>query len=275
MKYFKTHFCTAKPAYHLNYNKSLLKGFSFKNLKIIFKYFLCFPPNSKEEGLYYRILESNWGKCIQCIFFYKTQWIPYHPHDYHPFYIYLEDNNCVKYVIFDCGHHFSKLISVDAKAEKKLLKIALFLPDHGLTNQINYLGKNFEPNLIPLLPEQIIRWWQINNSAQLKLRTKLVDPWAPGLIPNTSLQNKPLIYRLNYIFPFKIFPSEEINLKFTFRDEAFCPTCHRITPLDFMPLFYNESFERSCLRKELTCPNSHQYIIQYNFETAQIEYKKT
>jgi hypothetical protein len=274
MKNLKTHFCIAKPEYRLSYDKSLLNGFNFKNFRIIFKYFLCFSPNSKDEGLYYRILESSQGKCIQCIFFYKTQYIPYHPHDYHPFYIYLDDNNCVRYVIIDGGHHFSKLISVDAKAQKKLLIIALFLPDHGLTNQINHLGKNFEPTLIPLLPEQIVKWWQINNMAQIKLRTKLVDPWAPGLIPNIPSQNKSLIYRLNYILPFKICPSEEKNLRFSFRDEAFCPTCQRFTSLDFMPLFYNESLDRYCLRKEMTCPNNHRYIIQYNFETAQIEYEK-
>lgn len=272
MKDLKTHFCIAKPDYSLSYDKTLLNGFNFANLKITFKFFLCFPPKSKDEGLYYRILESKRGKCIQCIFFYKIQWLPYHPYDYHPFYIYLDGDNRVKHVIIDGGHHFSKLISVNAKTQERRLIIALFLPDHGLSNQINHFGRIFEPNLIPLAPEQIIRWWKINNMAQIKLRTKLVDPWAPGLIPNTPSQDKSLIYRLNYILPFKIFPSEEEHLRFTFRDEAFCPTCYRLTTLDFMPLYYNE--ERYYLRRELTCPNNHHYVIRYNFETAQIESEK-
>jgi len=274
MKNLKTNFCIAKPESRLTYDKTLLNGFNFENLKITFKYFLCLPPKSENEGLYYRILENNQGKCIQCIFFYKTQWIPYHPHDYHPFYIYLDDYTSVKYVIIDDGHHFTKLISLDAKIKKNSLILTLFLPDHGLTNQINRLGKIFEPKLIPLLPEKIITWWQINNMAQIKLRTKLVDPWASGLIPDTSSKNKSLLFRLNHIQPFKILPSEAKNLPFTFRDEAFCPTCQRLTTLDFMPLFYNESLERYCLRKEMTCPNNHRYIIRYNFETAHIEYEK-
>jgi hypothetical protein len=273
MRHNKNHIRVAKPDYSLNYDLSLLNGFNFENLRIIFKTFLCLPPKSQTEGLYFRILESSQGKCIQCLFFYKIQWIPYHPHDYHPFYIYLDENNYVKNVIIDDGHHFSKLIPLSQKTPKSLLIISLFLPDHGLTNQINLLGKTFNPHLIPLLPEQISEWWFINNMAQLKLRTKLVDPWAHGLIPKTASKHQSLLFRLNHIIPFKIFPSDEINLQFTFRDEAICPTCQHHTTLDFMPLIYDESLGKYYLHKEMVCPNRHRYIACYNFETTQLESK--
>lgn len=273
MNHSKNPFCVAKPGCRLRYDQVLLNGFNFENLRIIFKYFLCLPPKSQTEGLYFRILESNQGKCIQCLFFYEIQWIPYHPHDYHPFYIYLDENNYVKHVIIDDGHHFSKLIPISLKTQEDVLIISLFLPDHGLTNQINLLGKTFKPHLIPLLPEQISEWWLINNMAQLKLRTKLVDPWALGLIPKAPSKNQSLLYRLNHIMPFKLFPSEEKNSQFTFRDEAICPTCQHHTTLDFMPLIYDEPLGQYYLRKEMVCPNRHRYIARYNFKTAQLECK--
>ena len=267
----KNQFRVAKPDYHLTYDKSQLNEFNFENLRIIFKTFLCLPPKSKTEGLYFRILKSNQGKCIQCLFFYKIQWIPYHPNDYHPFYVYLDEKNYVKYVIIDDGHHFSKLIPISPEPKEDVLIMSLFLPDHGLTGRINLLGKTFKPHLIPLLPEQISDWWLINNMAQLKLRTKLVDPWAPGLIPKAPSKNQSLLFRLNHILPFKPFPSEEKNSQFTFRDEAICPTCQRHTTLDFMPLIYNELPGKYYLEKEMICPNRHRYVARYNFETAQLE----
>ncbi|MFX1297940.1 MAG: hypothetical protein ACFFD2_24215, partial [Promethearchaeota archaeon] len=191
----------------------------------------------------------------------------------HPFYIYLDANDNVKYLIIDDGHHFSKLIPMEEKKRKKSIDITIFLPDHGLTNQIKRAGKIFKPRLIPLLPDQIEKWWIINNMAQLKLRTKLIDPWAPGLIPDSPPKNENLLFRINYILPINIFPFVKNYQKFTFRDETICPECQNLETLDFMPLFYDKITGKYFLRKKMSCKNNHNYTIEYNFEKALLEYK--
>ncbi len=262
-----------KSEYQISYDKVLLNNFKFKNLSINFRHLLCGPPKSTDEGLYYRIIYGNKKKkCIQCIFFYKIQWIPYHPHDYHPFYIYLDEKDNVAYLIIDDGHHFSKLLPIQKDIKKSLINLTIFLPDHGLTDQINKMGRIFQPKLIPLLPDQIERWWLINNMAQLKLRTKLIDPWASGLIPNTPPKNKSLIYRLNHLLPMKIFSIKGNYFNFTFRDESTCPICQSIDTLDFLPIIRDEIKAKYVLRKKMFCKNNHQFIITYNFENGKIEY---
>ncbi len=260
-----------QPAYQILYDESLLNDFTFENLKIYLRYFLCGPPQSAGEGIFYRIIQNREEKCIQCIVFYKTQWFPYHPHDYHPFYIYLDENNNVRFLIIDDGHHFSKLIPIERKHKKKMVNITLFLPDHGLTSRIK-ASKIFKPKLLPLLPMQLEKWWKINNMAQLKLRTKLIDPWAPGLIPPAPSKKESLIYRINHLLPFKVFSSIEKNLKFTFRDEAICPHCQEMETLDFMPLVHDAN-GTYFLRKKMMCKNNHSYIVKYNFETGQLQYE--
>jgi hypothetical protein len=260
-----------KAGYQLSYDKSILNDFSFVNTKINLRYLLCGPPRSEGEGIYYRIIHNDALKCIQCIAFYKTQWIPYHPHDYHPFYIYLDAENRVKFLIIDDGHHFSKLIPVPANPLKNTVDITLFLPDHGLTNQVSKFSKIFKPKLIPLLPAQIKKWWLINNMAQLKLRTKLIDPWAPGLIPDKPPKYQSLIYRINHLLPAKIFTFVKEDLKFTFRDEITCPICGYFEVLDFMSLIYEKSAGNYFLRKKMTCANGHDYHIRYDFDKGQIE----
>ncbi|MHA1132557.1 MAG: hypothetical protein ACTSQI_02180 [Candidatus Helarchaeota archaeon] len=260
-----------KPEYQLSYDSSHLNNFKFINLQVNLKYFLCGPPKSEGEGIFYRIVQNNDVKCIQCIIFYKTQWIPYHPHDYHPFYIYLDANNCVKFLIIDDGHHFSKLIRIPENSQENSIDITLFLPDHGLTNQIRKFGKKFHPKLIPLLPEQIKKWWFINNMAQLKLRTKLIDPWAPGLIPDKPSKYQSLLYRLNHLLPAKFFSFVKEDLNFTFRDETTCPECGILDVLDFMSLHYDPPTGKYYLRKKMTCENHHRYFIRYDFDKGQIE----
>ena len=267
--------CTIKPGYKIFYEKALLNNFNFPNTKINLRYLLCGPPKSLGEGIFYRIIQKKEQKCIQCIIFYKIQRFPYHPHDYHPFYIYLDDDNRVEFIILDDGHHFSKLISKREIENKKSINITIFLLDHGLTDQINRFSKPFKPKFVPLLPEQIKKWWLINNMAQLKLRTKLIDPWAPGLIPKVPTQKKSLLYRLNYILPTKIFTFAEENQRFTFRDEVFCPYCKTMETLDFMPLHQDPATGKYFLQKQVTCKNSHRYLIQYNFESGQIEYRSS
>lgn len=264
--------CVIKPDYQVSYDQRLLHNFSFKNLRINLRYLLCGPPKSQGEGLFYRILRGKGEICIQCIFFYKTQWIPYHPHDYHPFYIYLNEDYFVKHILIDDGHHFSKLLPLPNKSYLKEVNITIFLPDHGLTNRLHKLGKIFFPKLIPLVPEQIQKWWQINNMAQLKLRTKLIDPWANGLIPNKPMQKESLLTRLNHVLPLNIYPSS--HSKYTFRDEVFCPVCNNMETLDFMFLFRDERTRKPILRRKMICKRRHQYLICYNFEKGEIKYVK-
>ncbi len=265
--------CVVKPEYQVSYDKTLVNNFYFKNLRINLRYLLCGPPRSKGEGLFYRIIHGDHETCIQCIFFYKRQWIPYHTHDYHPFYIYLDKNHSVKHLIIDDGHHFSKLLPIQRKRDQKAINITILLPDHGLTNLLNKLSKIFQPKLIPLLPDQIQKWWQLNNMAQLKLRTKLIDPWAPGLVPDKPPKKESLLYRINHIIPVKLFPSSENNFKYTFRDEAFCPNCKRMDTLDFMSFSHDKVTGKSVLRKKMMCKKKHQYLIKYDFESGKIEYE--
>ena len=127
-----------KPEYQLSYDKAELNNFSFKNLRINFRYLLCGPPRSKGEGLFYRIIRNEKDICIQCLFFYKRQWIPYHPHDYHPFYVYLDSNNYVKHLIIDDGHHFSKLIPVLRIIPLPTLKTFVELEDVRIQASANH-----------------------------------------------------------------------------------------------------------------------------------------
>ena len=265
--------CVIKSEYQISYDKTLLNDFHFKNLRIIFRCLLCGPPKSKGEGLFYRIIDGDKGTCIQCLFFYKTQWIPYHPHDYHPFYIYLNKENNVRFLIIDDGHHFSSLIPIHEGNDENIINITVLLPDHGLTNQIKRIGKLFRPKLNPLSPAQIEKWWLINNMAQLKLRTKLIDPWASGLIPDTPPKKETLLYRINHLLPFKIFSSAKARFIYTFRDETVCPICHGVTTLDFMPLIHDNVTGNYFLRKKLTCQNNHSYVIKYDFEQGKIVYE--
>lgn len=262
-----------KPEYKISYNKSRLLNLLFEKNRINLRYFLCGPPKSDEEGIYYRFIHNQDKLCIQCIVFYKTQWIPYHPHDYHPFYIYLTADDELDFILIDDGHHFSKLIPIKNAKGSKPVNITIFLPDHGLTDQLNWISRKFYPKLIPLTPDQIKKWWLINNMAQLKLRTKLIDPWAPGLIPITPSKKESLIYRINHLIPLKIFQFTEEKLLLTFRDESICPICQDVQTLDFMTLKTQKTSKSFFLEKKMVCSNKHHYKISYNFETGTIEYQ--
>lgn len=258
--------------YDLSFSKSELNDFNFKNLQLTFRYLLCGPPQSQGEGLFFRIIHSAKGSCIQCIFFYKTQWIPYHPHDYHPFYIYLDEKEYVQFLVIDGGHHFSQLIPIKPKSLPCSLNLTIFLPDHGITDQIDKFSRIFRPKLCPLTANQLKSWWLINNMAQLKLRTKILDPWAPGLIPESSLKRQSLLSRINYLLPFTLYPPPERDLNYSFRDETVCPICYSMATLDFMQLITETAPEQCYLMKKMKCPNQHDYTIRYNFETGVIEY---
>ncbi|TFF87510.1 MAG: hypothetical protein EU550_03120 [Promethearchaeota archaeon] len=265
-------FRVINPDYEISYDKTIIDDLRFKNLDVVLSCFLCNPPKSKNEGLYYRIIKSKHGTCIQCIAFWHRQWFPYHIHDYHPFYIYLDDDKHVKFILIDDGHHYSKKIFIDKKKLGSSIRISFFLPDHGLTDRLNF-GRVFKPNFIPLKPRQIINWWVINNMAQLKLRTKLVDPYKDGLIPENIPKQDSLIYRLNHISNFNLIARSENTLRYTFRDEVVCPVCNQlINSLDFIPVHKDQKSNHLYLKKEMKCKNGHQFIIKYNFQKAKIEY---
>ena len=186
----------------------------------------------------------------------------------------MDADHRVKHLIIDDGHHFSKLIPGSLKKlGQKTVNLTILLPDHGLTNRINKISKIFQPVLVPLLPDQIQKWWHINNMAQLKLRTKLIDPWAPGLIPDSSGENEYLFSRINHIIPVTIYPSSEGHSNFTFRDEVYCPTCQTMDTLDFMSLIFDKAMGKYLLKKKMVCKKRHQYSISYNFESGKIEYE--
>ncbi|MHA1309526.1 MAG: hypothetical protein ACTSQO_01240 [Candidatus Helarchaeota archaeon] len=266
-------FCFYKSNYKISYDKSIINDYKFKNIRIELKYLLCGPPASPEEGIYYRILTSKKRRsiCIQNIFFYKIQRFPFHIHDYHPFYIYLDLNRRVKFILIDDGHHFSKKISIPQNSKIKKVTITVFLPDHGLTNKLSKFGKIFKPKLIPLMHQKILEWWTYDNMAQLKLRTKLIDPWADGLIPDKAMENDSILNRINYILPMKILPKSENNLFYSFRDEALCPICNKIYLLDLMHVHRNSSVNKYYLIKKQKCINGHEFTIKYDFETGKIK----
>jgi hypothetical protein len=259
-----SNFRVINPKYKVSYDENIINNFKFKNIYIKFTCFLCRPPTSKNEGIYYRIIESNEGKCIQCISFWKRQWFPYHVHDYHPFYIYLDRKNLVKFILIDDGHHYSK------RAKSRV--ITFFLLDHGLTDQITHIGKQFKPKLIPLTSNQIIKWWIIDNMAQLKLRTKLVDPYIDGLIPREELEKDSLIYRLNHLTKYPIVPREKHILRYSFRDEVFCPKCDQLITLDYVPVKYDKDNNTIYLKNRIKCKNNHEFSFKYNFNEGRIVY---
>ncbi len=186
------------------------RGLSFPNFKLIFRRIACGNPNpKKKEFAYFRILENNGKKCIQFIIFYQWQYFPPHKHDYHPFNIYLDENSDVTHIIYDKGHHSSQTLYPSNEA----LNFSIFMPDHHFTTQFKskIITRPFKCTYKPLKPRQIIYFWKINSMAQLKLRTKLIDPWDPGI-------------------------------KYTFRDEVRCPFCGAVHLLDFMNVENNQLF---------------------------------
>ncbi|MFX0138489.1 MAG: hypothetical protein ACFFDN_32905, partial [Candidatus Hodarchaeota archaeon] len=172
----------------------------------------------------FRILENNGEKCIQFIIFYQWQYFPPHKHDYHPFFIFLDENSNVSHMIYDKGHHRGKKIL----PTNEPLIFSIFLPDHHFETKFKsmILTRPLKCTYKPFKPKQIIYFWKINSMAQLKLRTKLIDPWDPGI---------------NY----------------TFRDEVKCPYCENSHLLDFMNLDKNRLF------LEIECRN-HKFKAEYD-----------
>ena len=212
-------------AYKISYDESNLSDFDFPNFKLILRRALCGDPNPKTgEYLYYRILEnpSLKEKCLQFILFYNFQKFPPHKHDYHSFLIYLDLNNNVKYLIYDKGHHKSKVIYPKKKKNVLLLTVMMWdhhyiiLPVKGWKKRAFWLTAPLRYTLKPLNPRQIWYFWTIPSMAQLKLRSKLIDPWDP-------------------------------MQKVTFRDVYNCPICGKEHHMDYMNVKGHE------LSLDITC----------------------
>ncbi len=265
-------FCYVNENYSVFYDEKFVNDYNFKNLSIKLKFLLCGPPQSKEEGIYYRIIKSHEKKeiCIQNIIFYKKQKFPYHIHDFHPFYIYLDFQKNVKYVVIDDGHHFSKKLGPFRDLQNKDLIITIFLPDHGLTNKLGSFGRLFKPRFIPLKPETIFKWWTYNSMAQIKLRTKLIDPWSAGLIPRRFASSDTILSRINYIIPLNIIPENKMNKIYSFRDKSSCPICGDVFLLDFMEVKMDKFTGNLFLQKKHRCKNGHPYLIKYDFKEGKI-----
>ncbi|MHA1783969.1 MAG: hypothetical protein ACTSVY_10545 [Candidatus Helarchaeota archaeon] len=221
---------TVKKQYKVSYDESILSNFKFSNLKLILRKALCGDPNpSTGEFLYFRTLINPDldEKCIQLILFYNFQKFPPHKHDYHSFLLFLDDNERVKYLIYDKGHHLSKVVY--PKKENSVLFLSVMMWDHHfiilptkkwkkksiwLTRPLNYTLK-------PLHPKQIWYFWTIPSMAQLKIRSKLTDPWDP-------------------------------EMKKTFRDVFKCPICGKKHYMDLMNVSIKE---KGKLSLDVRCKN--------------------
>ena len=224
-----------KPEYNISYDKVLLSDFTFPNLKLILRRALCGDPNPKTgEFFYYRILENPKlkEKCIQLMLFYNFQKFPPHKHDYHCFLLFLDEKNNVKSLIYDEGHHRSKIIY--PKKDKNVLIITVFMWDHhfvilptkGWKKNLFWLTSPLKYTLKPLDPKQIWYFWTIPSMASLKIRSKLIDPWDPRMVE-------------------------------TFRDIFTCPKCGKEHFMDLM------NVNKGILSLNIPC-DDHSFMAHYD-----------
>ncbi|NHI94592.1 MAG: hypothetical protein EAX96_19025 [Candidatus Lokiarchaeota archaeon] len=234
-----------KKPYKVSYDKSILSNFEFPNFKLVLRRALCGNPNPKTgEYLFYRIIENPivHEKCLQFILFYNFQKFPPHKHDYHSFLIYLDNKNNVKSLIYDKGHHRSKIIY--PKREKNILLLSVMMWDHhyillpvkGWKKRFFWLTRPLKFTLKPLNGRQIWYFWTIPSMAQLKLRSKLIDPWDPQQFV-------------------------------TFRDVFYCPKCGKEHHMDYM------NVKGSTLSLDIEC-NGHLFNAEYDLQNQKLYSKK-
>jgi len=234
-----------KPGYKISYDKAFFSEFNFPNLKLILRRALCGDPNPKTgEFLYYRILENTKKneKCIQLMLFYNFQKLPPHKHDYHSFLLFLDEENNVKSLIYDKGHHRSRVIY--SKKEKNILIITVFMWDHrfivfptkGWKKKLLRLTSPLKYTLKPLDPKQIWYFWTITSMAQLKIRSKLIDPWDP-------------------------------RMKETFRDIFKCPICGKEHHMDYMDV------DKEILTLTVPC-NGHSFVATNDLKNQKLFTRK-
>jgi hypothetical protein len=200
--------------------------------------FLCLDPRpSRGEGLYVRrVRRADGASCVQAILFYRVQWLPYHLHDYAPFYLYFDPPGRLAEIVYDAGHHRAARLS-PGQADR----LTVSAPWHALRPGRTPLAVKLRAAEFPLDDDTIRHWWyQKRSQAQLKLRSKLVDPWLPGLRPDGGAPG-------------------------TFRDEAPCPRCGVVTPLGAMEI------DGVDLLRRMRCPAGHPFVAAYRARSGAVE----
>lgn len=195
----------------------------------------CGDPNRrKEEGRFWRCIENQQTRerCLQVILFYQVQRFPYHPHDFAPIYFYYNSSGQMTRILYDYYHHQVASLAVSPQAETRVI---VYAPWHAFkTNETHWAQRPFHCSDFLLANERLREWWAYTDMRQFKLRSKFINPWHPGLFPESAAE------------------------KATFRDEAACPVCGEIFYLDLM------DFDGERYSLEITCSKRHAYTAVYH-----------
>ena len=200
--------------------------------------FACLDPNAaRREGLYVRrVVRADGASCVQVILFYRVQWVPYHRNDFAPFFVYLDANDALTRIVYDVGHHRAATLLPHPD-----LCLTVVAPWHALRPGRTALARRLRATELRLTDDVIRAWWyEPRTEAQLKLRSKLVDPWHPGL--------------------------QGIGREHgTFRDEAACPRCGRPALMDDMEVRGPD------LVRPTRCPVGHPFVAAYRGQRMAVE----
>jgi hypothetical protein len=211
--------------------------FDWMNNFVFFEFLSGHFQPDRSEGIYKRMLYSPLVKeyCLQLIFYYRIQIFPYHVNDYLPMYIYFDEMHQMKRLLYDIGHH-----NAAEAAIKPMEVFTVKYPWRQFEAGKSRFALNLKPITCDLTDEVIENWWLQDGKPQCKLRTKLIDPWHPGLKP------------------YGIMPGN-------FRDVACCPKCKSLELLDTMDII-EDHFHLS-----IKCKNSHFYDANYYYLTMRKE----
>ena len=200
----------------------------------------CGNPNEKKgEGIYYRLVRqpADGRSCLQLILYYRVQWFPYHPNDFAPMNIYLESGGEVSRILYDSFHH-----TVATIIEPRSLYFTVFAPWHAFKpGRQGWPISQMQTAYHAMEDSVILRWWFLRGKSQLKLRSKLVDPWHAGLTKQSG------------------------EVRPTFRDEGKCPVCNRTVQMDTMHI-QGAEFSKAC-----RCALGHSFTVRYDSERQVIE----
>ncbi|MHA1143356.1 MAG: hypothetical protein ACTSRW_01330 [Candidatus Helarchaeota archaeon] len=228
-------YSVAKQDYEISHDRKAISDLNFPNFKLYLRRALCGNPNPNSgEFLFFRILKNpHLGEtCIQFLLFYNFQKFPPHKHDYHAFFVFLDEKDHVKYLIYDKGHHWSQVFEPRSKRDEIILAVVAW--DHHymrlpVKKKYFWLTRPLKFQLKELTAKQIFRFWTIDSMAQLKIRSKLFDPW-------------------------------DLDMKMTFRDVFICPSCQKRYLMDYMNLNGRK------LEKKLHCCG-RSYMAMLDLET--------
>ena len=174
-----------------------------------YRFFAGEHDPDKGEGFYYRIVFNPMLKeyCSQVISYYRIQRFPYHVNDYHPFFVYFSNGRITR-LLYDPGHHHSAYAHLGAGKQA----LTIEYPWHSFCSGRKLFAIPLKPNYLNSLDLVLVDWWMQPGMPQFKLRSKIVDPWNPGLFPKNTQERG------------------------SFRDEVICPNCSKIYYFDEMNL---------------------------------------